>query len=272
MQPDTELELAAGYLRMAGRIVVFTGAGVSAESGIETFRDDGGFWTEFAPETFATWGGLIRIALREPRRCAAFLLKLLGPVANARPNEAHAAIARMEEHADVIVVTQNVDRLHQEAGSTTVREIHGSLFEVVTLRRRFVRLLSRGQMQRVVRRVDAATRRWRALLRLLLGVRPLAGLSLRGIVRPSAVLFGEPLAEPDWTNALADARACDVMLVVGTSGMVLPAAMLPSEARAAGAKIIAVNPSPSPEADIWIQGTACEIIPKLVTRAFGTGH
>lgn len=269
MGPDDELLAeAAECLRRARKLVVFTGAGISVESGIDTFRDDAGLWQRFPPEQFANWPGLLSAAVWQPRRLAEFLHAVLGPVADAQPNAAHVAIAQAEKHVNVTVITQNVDRLHQEAGSTTVREIHGSLFEVVTVRGRFVRLLSRADMRRIAARLEGCTRGWFALPRLALAVRPLVGLSIHGLVRPRAVLFNEWLAEPEWTDSERDAAACEVMLVVGTSGVVLPAAMLPYTARDHGATVIAVDPTDGGIADLWLRGNAAEIVPKLFATAF----
>lgn len=266
---NSKLDLAAGYLRTAEHVVVFTGAGVSAESGIDTFRDDGGLWQEFPPEQFAHWQGILQTARRNPRRLASFVVHVLKPVAEAKPNAAHLAIAEAEKQTDITVVTQNVDGLHQEAGSTVVREIHGSLLEIVTLRRQFVRLLSRKRLARIVRWLNWAARSWLAVPLIPFALNPLAGLSWRGVVRPSAVLFGEGMMEPDWSDALADSCDCDVMLVIGTSGVVFPAAMLPFEARDNGVHIITIDPEDSGMGELWLQGTACEIVPELMKRAFG---
>ena len=146
---QNSLSLAASWLRSAREVVVFTGAGVSAESGIPTFRDDEGFWQHFPVDEFATWKGLVRTAMRQPRRLAEFIHAVLQPIAAAKPNAGHRAIAEMEKHIGVTVVTQNIDNLHQEAGSTIVHEIHGSLFEVVTRRGRFVGLLLRRQLLQI---------------------------------------------------------------------------------------------------------------------------
>src|SRR5262245_19479436 len=123
---NDELTLAANALRRARHVVVFTGAGVSAESGIPTFRDAGGFWQEFPPEEFANWAGLLKIAALHPHRLAEFLLAVIEPIAAARPNAAHRAIADLERHMNVTVVTQNIDALHQAGGSTVVKEVHGT--------------------------------------------------------------------------------------------------------------------------------------------------
>jgi NAD-dependent deacetylase len=262
------LPLAASWLRTAREVVVFTGAGVSAESGIPTFRDDDGFWRQFPVEEFATWKGLVGTAIRQPRRLAEFIHAVLQPIAVAKPNAGHRAIAGLEKHVSVTVVTQNVDNLHQEAGSTIVHEVHGSLFEVATRRGRFVRLLSRRELLRVADRLDRARRGWLVLLRVLLAVRPLAGVGLRGLHLPRIVLFGDAMAEPAWTKALEAARRCDCLIQVGTSGTVLPAAMLPMEAKSAGAKVITIDPN-SGEGDVRLQETAATMLPRLVGAAFG---
>src|SRR5580704_14259771 len=112
-------------LRKARNVVVFTGAGISAESGIPTFRDADGFWQRFPPEQFATWSGLLRTALTRPQLVAEFVLNVVEPVAKAAPNAAHRAVAELQKYAKTSVVTQNIDGLHQSAGSTHVHEIHG---------------------------------------------------------------------------------------------------------------------------------------------------
>ena len=264
----TSLSLAASWLRSAREVVVFTGAGVSAESGIPTFRDDEGFWQHFPVEEFATWRGLVRTAIRRPRRLAEFIHAVLHPIAVAKPNAGHRAIAEMEKHVGVTVVTQNIDNLHQEAGSTIVHEVHGSLFEIITRRGRFVRLLSRRDLLHMAEALDRARRGWLVLPRVLLAIRRLAGLGLRGLHLPRIVLFGDAMAEPAWTKAQEAARRCDCMIQVGTSGTVMPAATLPSEAKAAGAKVITIDPNEG-GGDVWLQGTAATVLPQLVQAAFG---
>ena len=199
-EEPTSMSLAAAWLRSASEVVVFSGAGVSAESGIPTFRDDEGFWQHFPVEDFATWKGLVRTAVRQPKRLAEFIYAVLHPIAVAKPNAGHRAIADMEKHVGVTVVTQNVDNLHQEAGSTIVHEVHGSLFEVITRRGRFVRLLSRRQMFQIAENLGRARRGWFVLPRVLLAIRPMAGLGLRGLHVPRIVLFGDAMAEPAWST------------------------------------------------------------------------
>jgi NAD-dependent deacetylase len=266
-EEPTSLSLAADWLRSAREVVVFTGAGISAESGIPTFRDDGGFWRHFPVEEFATWKGLVRMALRQPGRLAEFLHAVLYPIATAMPNPGHRAIAELEKHVGVTVVTQNVDNLHQEAGSTSVHEVHGSLFEVVARRGRFVRLLSHGDLLRIAEALGRLRRGWLVLPRVLLAIRPMVGLGLRGLHFPRLVLFGDAMAEPAWSRALEAARRCDCVIQVGTSGTVMPAATLPMEAKAAGATIITIDPAGG-EGDICLAGTAATVLPRLVGEAF----
>lgn len=264
---SNDLEEAAWYVRHSERLVVFTGAGISAESGIPTFRDDDGFWREFPPEQFANWGQLIKTAIREPHRFAQFLHAVIAPIAAAEPNAAHRAIADAERHVDVTVVTQNIDRLHWEAGTTTSHEVHGSLLEIVDRRRRFRRYVSRRQLRQVADAIDHARHGLLVLPRVMWALRRLAGMGIRGIYYPNLVLFGDALSEPAWSRSLQIVEEADCVIQVGCSGMVLPAALLPRTAKANGATVINVDPHHG-EGDIWLQGTAVEIVPKLMQAAF----
>ncbi len=122
---------AVSALRNAKHVVGFSGAGMSAESGILTFRDADGFWQRFPPERFATWRGLWKTATTDPHSVADFVLNVVDPIARAEANPGHRAVAALERRAKTTVVTQNVDGLHQTSGSTDVLEVHGSLLEVV---------------------------------------------------------------------------------------------------------------------------------------------
>lgn len=269
MQQAEQLALAARALATARRVVVLTGAGVSAESGIPTFRAAGGLWEQFPADQFGTWRGLVGTALLDPKRLGRYLAAMLGPVASARPNGAHRAIAELERHVHATVVTQNVDELHQEAGSHGVRQIHGSLLEIVDRHGQRVRKLSRGDLLALTRAVERATERSWALSRLGLALWPLAGPSRHGWHRPNVVLFGQELRQPDWDDAVRGAEQCDLMLVVGTSGLVMPAASLPQLARSHAAPVILVDPAPQARADIHVRGRAGELMPELVRQAFG---
>jgi len=266
-----EFRQSARWLRAAGHVVVATGAGASAESGIATFRDRDGLWQEFLPEQFATWGGLLRTAALHPRRLARFVIAVLEPVARAIPNAGHRAVAELERHTQVTVITQNIDGLHSDAGSSVVHEIHGSLFEIVTLGGRHVRRVRRDGMLKIVQSLERAAEGQLSLPRLLAAIRPIFGLGLRGMHRPNVVMFGQAMAEPDWQLAQRAVRQCDCLITVGTSEEVMPAAGLPGEAARAGAKIIRVDPSPG-FGHAWLPGPSAVVLPALVDAAFGTGE
>jgi NAD-dependent deacetylase len=264
---SNDLANACERLRAARHIVVFTGAGVSAESGIPTFRDESGFWQRFPPEEFACWSGLMKTAVLHANRFIEFLLAVIEPIAAAVPNPAHRAIAELEKHRKTTVITQNVDGLHQEASSSQVREIHGSFLQVVTVHGKPVRTLTRSDLRRIVEQLHRVYDGSLPFLRLPGALKGLVNL-LPPMERPHIVLFGEEMAEPDWTHAQADVGDCDVMLVVGASGMVYPAAALPRWAKQAGATVVVIDPNPPDDANVWLQGRAGEVLPKLVDAAF----
>lgn len=250
---------AAAMLADAQDLCVFTGAGVSAESGIPTFRD-GGFWDEYPPDQFANWKGITKLATTNPQRLAEFVHAVVAPIAAAEPNAAHRAIAEREKFSSVQVVTQNVDGLHQRAGCSTVYEVHGSLLGRVNTQGERVASISHAELRGVGERLALKPRTifgfWRA-------VRPLMMREGASIVRPSIVLFGDAMAEPDWTLAEQAASSCDAMLTIGTSAQVYPAASLPERARARGVPVITVDLHP-PAVGLWVEGRASEVVPAVL--------
>lgn len=256
-------------LRNARRIVVFTGAGISAESGIPTFRDADGFWQRFPPEQFATWSGLGQVAITYPRSLAEFVLNVVEPIALAVPNAGHEAIARLEGRIQTTVITQNIDGLHQSAGSNEVLEVHGSLLEVAHASTgQIVHRFQRQDLARSAELLRSYATKQLSLLSLGWELRKSYPFDWRGQHRPNLVLFGDALAEPAWTNACQAVENCDVLLSVGTSGTVYPAAELPGRATAAGATVISVDPKFG--TDCWLQGSAATILPKLIGDACST--
>ena len=256
-------------LRKARRVVVFTGAGVSAESGIPTFRDADGFWHRFPPEQFARWNGLTRMLLTNRRRVAEFVLNVVEPIADAEPNRAHRGIAEIERRIPTTVVTQNIDGLHQAAGSKNVCEIHGSLLEIIDVATgSVVHRLRRDDLATISRSLRDYVERRTSLLKLISALRRSYPFDWRGRNRPNLVLFGDALAEPAWTNATNAVGECDLLLAIGTSGSVFPAALLPARAEAQGATVIFVGPEA--HAGCWLEGTAGEVLEKLVSAAFPT--
>lgn len=257
IEPDE----AAEILSRSEYPCVFTGAGVSAESGIPTFRD-GGFWDEFPPDQFANWAGLTRLAAKDPRRLGEFVLAVIGPIAKAKPNAAHVAIANWQQRCPVTVVTQNVDGLHQRAGSKTVHEVHGSLLGRRTDSGEPIEPLSHEALQQMVDRLE---KRPRSIIGVMRAIRPFFGRRGLSFIRPSIVLFGDAMAEPDWTLAEQAARSCDAMLTVGTSSQVYPAAYIPVWAHERGVPVITVDPKqPEINGGYWVEGTASEIVPKIL--------
>jgi NAD-dependent deacetylase len=259
----TELERAASVLS-GGGVVAFTGAGISAESGIPTFRDPGGVWDRFEPREFGTWEGLARVAMTRPDALAAFLSELRRALARARPSPAHVALGRLEEAGLLdAVITQNVDGLHQEAGSRRVVELHGTFMRrvcVVCGRRQAVdRTTFLDDLDRAVAGLRSA------FVAGLASLLPRC-LACQGPARPDFVAFGE--AVHGYPEAERLARSCRALLVVGTSGEVVPAAALPDEARAAGAVVVEVATAPTLiKADLRVEGPAAAVLPALVAAA-----
>jgi NAD-dependent deacetylase len=228
-------------LARARRVTVLSGAGVSAESGVPTFRGPGGLWENHRPEDLAT----PQAFRRDPALVWRWYHWRRGLIAACQPNPAHLALAQFEARApEFCLITQNVDGLHRLAGSQRVLEIHGSLWRV--------RCLDCGA---------AAEER-----RLDLPAPPLCP-ECGGLFRPDVVWFGESLDDALLDQAWRAAAESQVMLVVGTSAVVQPAASLAQVARRAGAYVIEVNLDPTPntgQVDISLLGRAGEILPPLL--------
>lgn len=238
---------AARVLAGAERVVVSSGAGMSRESGIPTFRDAlEGLWANFDPQSLATEAGF----RADPRRVWSWYAWRRERVSDARPNPGHLALAEMEALVpELAVVTQNVDGLHAEAGSTDVVELHGNI--------RRVRCLDRGHAY------DGPLPPYAEGEEQAPPPCPVCGSPLR----PDVVWFGEMLPVDAVERAWDLAGRCDVLLLIGTSGTVWPAAELPLVARRRGALIIEVNPVASElthAADVFLAGPAGEVLPALL--------
>jgi NAD-dependent deacetylase len=267
--PELDLARAADILRQAKRIAVFTGAGISAESGIPTFRDAEGLWTRFPPEQFARWNRLEQMIWREPSRVAEFIIALIQPILHAQPNPAHRAIVDLESLGRrVQVITQNIDRLHQRAGSSVVIELHGSIFEVRHDGPAGVQIeqISMDDLGSVVRDLkhlldtpDTTPTQF------LLAATKLIGMTAAGTYRPNLVLFGDLLPFDAWDKAVAALTDCDCLLIVGTSQLVYPAARLPHVARARRAKTVAIGFEEC-ASDVSLCGQAGVVLPRLVSK------
>ena len=247
---DDVLQTAARFIARSARLAVFTGAGVSKESGIPTFREpETGLWERYDPMELAT----PEAYERDPAFVWSWYEHRFGVTAAAEPNPGHRAIAELEELLPhIVVITQNIDGLHQRAGSTHVIELHGTMRSF-----RCVRGRHRGY-------------RWEDLADQ--DEKPPRCPECGDLLRPEVVWFGEGLP-PDAINAAQQLSAgCDVMLIVGTSGVVYPAAAMPLIAKEAGATVIDVNPERDALArscDLFLKGPGGEVLPELVVAVRG---
>lgn len=242
-------------LKKATHVVVFTGAGVSAESGIPTFRDSlTGLWERFNAENLATPG-----AFRKDKELVWGWYEWRGMrVLRAQPNPAHIAIAALAQLVPKLtVVTQNVDDLHERAGSADVLHLHGSLHSP--------RCATCGTAHIFPPGVPVEPEGGRRLSPPV--------CSCGGFVRPGVVWFGEDLPVRELHRAFRAAQECDMLFAIGSSGLVQPAARIPSLAKQAGACVVQVNPT-STELDrecTWSQrGAAGDIMPRLLLTALGS--
>ncbi len=219
------LSTARAALRKARKIVIFTGAGTSAESGIPTFRDAmTGLWARFSAEALATPEAFAR----DPELIWGWYEWRRAKVLTAEPNAGHHAIADFAcRHGDVTVVTQNVDDLHERAGTPAAIHLHGSLFEprCVACHRAGDFAVARPQEPEGGRRLP-----------------PPRCAHCDGMLRPGVVWFGESLPGAAWAEAMKATDDCDALIVAGTSALVYPAAELPVRVAQRGATVIQVNP------------------------------
>ncbi len=248
-----DLPSVAEALRGARHLMVFTGAGVSAESGIPTFRDAlTGLWQRFDPAELATPEAF----RRDPALVWGWYEWRRARVLAAQPNPAHVAIAALARHVPKLtLVTQNVDDLHERAGSTAVIHLHGSLHapRCFDCARPFAGLSDAPAEPAEGRRLE-----------------PPRCPHCGGWVRPGVVWFGEELPEQALRQACAAAEACDLLLSVGTSGVVWPAARIPGLALQAGATVVHINPQampPTAARECALVGAAGAVLPALLARA-----
>jgi NAD-dependent deacetylase len=237
---------AADVLRSARRVAVLTGAGISAESGVPTFRGPDGLWKSYRAEDLATPEAFAR----DPKLVWEWYDWRRGIIAGVKPNPGHAVRAAWEMRVPgLVLITQNVDGLHPLAGSRKILELHGNIWKTRCPAEGTVRSNRDVPLPEVPPRCP----------------------SCGGFVRPHIVWFGEALDADVVRAAYAASRGAGAMLVVGTSAIVHPAASLPLAAAESGATIIEINPDPTPltaHADISIRGKAGKILP-LIDAALG---
>ncbi len=233
-------------LRAAANVVVLTGAGISAESGIPTFREaQTGLWAQYDPQELAT----PQAFRRNPRLVWEWYAWRRERVGQAAPNPGHVALAEMESLVPhFTLITQNVDGLHHRAGSRNVIELHGNIARVKCATE------------------DRVIDQWTET-----DTPPPCCPRCGGLLRPDVVWFGEMLPSVALEQAFRASGAADVFLSVGTSGIVQPAASLPLEAVDAGALVVEINPDEtplSPWMSILLRGAAGNILPQLLTAVW----
>jgi NAD-dependent deacetylase len=241
MATDDQILLARTQLASARNVTVLTGAGISADSGVPTFRGIDGLWRNFRAEDLATPEAFVR----DPRLVWEWYNWRREILGTKQPNEAHYALVRMEERMKHFhLITQNVDGLHRLAGSRQISELHGDIWKVRCTSCRLV--------------IDNRD--------VPLSLLPHCS-TCGGLLRPHIVWFGEALDEQVLATSFRAAESCNVMVIVGTSGLVYPAAMLMPAAKANGAVVIEINldstPN-SPDTTLSLQGRAKDIVPLLL--------
>ena len=222
------------------KIVFVTGAGISQESGIPTFRGKDGYWRKHDPMKLAS----IDAFFDDPHLVWEWYEDRRKNILMAKPNEGHFAIANMEKFRDVTVLTQNIDGLHQRSGSTNVLELHGSIIRIKCTVCDFS-----GD---IIEDFESLPPK----------------CECGNILRPDVVWFGEALSEEVWKNAIKEASSCDVMIIAGTSLAVSPANTLPIYAKQNSATLIEVNPEKtvmSNDMDLSIQTTSTNALPKMLS-------
>lgn len=238
------LQAATRAVAEAGRVLALTGAGISAESGIPTFRDaQTGLWAQFSPQDLATPEAFAR----DPERVWGWYRWRRTLIARGGVNAGHEALARLESHRRVTVATQNVDGLHAATGSRDIAELHGNIW-----RERCIGCAHERTVPVAGQNEDE----------------PLPSCTECGaITRPDVVWFGEMLPAEAIQHAQRALEAADCVLVVGTSNQVYPAAALVEQAIRSGATVVEINPQPTPVSDavdIALRGPASQALPALL--------
>ncbi len=227
-------------VRDAKKIVFVTGAGISQESGIPTFRGEDGYWRKYDPMQLAT----IDAFYQNPKLVWEWYEERRKNILAAQPNKGHVAVSDLAKYKDVIILTQNIDGLHQRAGSKQVLELHGSIIRIKCTVCDF--------KDNITDSFDELPPRCKC----------------GKILRPDVVWFGEALPQDIWHNAINHAKSCDVMIIVGTSLAVSPANILPVLAKQNGAALIEINPEQtamSEDMDLVLRETSANALPHLVS-------
>ncbi len=239
------MEKAVRAIKRADKIAVLTGAGMSVESGIAPFRGEDGLWKKFDPQEYASLSAFNR----DPEKSWELFRIQIEECLGAEPHEGHYSLVELEDHGLNAVVTQNVDSLHQKAGNEKVLELHGSLAELFCS--------SCNSREGTEDHLDE----------IVEGDIPHCGCG--SMFRPDVVLFGEPLPRNVLSVSQREAEEADLLITVGTSAVVQPAASIPTLAKRTGSVLIEINPERTPltpRVDHFLKGKAGEKLPELVEQ------
>ncbi len=257
------IQKAAEIIKNSRYAIASTGAGVSAESGIATFRDVGGIWDKIDVSSVATPEAFIKTIEKNAAELIPFCIEILESFIRAEVNPGHTVLAKLEE-MNILkqVITQNGDSLHYEAGNRNIIELHGNFFRMRCFSCRFIKQESR---QRVSKNFLERIKKLKdySIQSLISTAENCPRCS--SIMRPDVVMFSETVQNVD--KAFSCAEKCDVMLVLGTSGSVYPASYLPIQAKKNGAKIIVINPTEDTfenYSDIFIPMKTGESLPLIL--------
>lgn len=241
MAPGSDLGILREKIATARSLTILTGAGISADSGVPTFRGKDGLWRSYRAEDLATPEAFER----DPRLVWEWYNWRRELIATKRPNQAHDAVAKLERRIQSFwLITQNVDGLHRAAGSQKLSEIHGNIWMV-----RCTACGSISENRDVPIPILPTCRR------------------CHGVLRPHIVWFGESLFPDDLARCAAALQTCEILLVIGTSGVVYPAAGFASVAKEAGAFVAEINLDQTPHTslvDLALQGRAKDVVPLLL--------
>ena len=241
----TEKELtkkAAELIKNSKYCIAFTGAGISVESGIPPFRGETGIWNKYDPNLLE-----LSYFKQNPEESWTAIREIFYEfMGKSEPNKAHKVLADLEKQGILkAIITQNIDNLHQEAGSKKVFEFHGNAKKMICLKCAYSQEVKESDFNTI----------------------PVVCPKCGGLMKPDFIFFGEGIPREAYNGSITAARNADVCLIIGSTGEVMPAAMMPYEAKQAGATIIEINPDKSQFTDsitdIWLKGKAGDILGKI---------
>lgn len=233
-----EIDEFLNLIKNSNYIVAFTGAGISTESGIPQFRGKDGLWEKYKPEIYGNLLGIISQFLISPFKVVNFIYDFTYPILIAKPNISHIALTELEKIGKLkSIITQNIDNLHQKAGSKNVIELHGNLYRWRCKKCRKKEIMNEDGLKEFVEKLKTIKNR-----------RDLTGYILKfikcecgGRKRPDIIFFGEMLPFDEFKKAEDESKKADLFIIIGTSGIVRPACNLPYIAKENGTKIVEIN-------------------------------